>query len=455
MKPEIKALLNDLDRTLAIVGATLSVILIIYLTFEIGRIVYILTGFLVLISCILWIALCKTHSFKTGLTESRTETLVCIIIFFTLLTLSILSMRFRTETFERPLSFFILASLMAGVIVYEVFSSNKSYSGIILLQIVVFGLTISLSEYTLFPQPLGVDPWYHSALTNCIIEEGIIPGGYSYTNLPLFHLSVASSSLVLGVSYKAAVFISVSLGLIVCNTLFIFLITRRMIKNHQVSLLAALLVIIANNHIYMTFWPIPNALAVLFIPMIFYLAALRSGIRNVRVDDLKICAIILVLLVAILLTHSIGAASIAILLFVAWASFVFYRIVFLKLPVSRITLLAPFGFIAAMLAWWANSGHLKTLEVLIKKGFSADYFNNIPAKGVNIIYDVPVGEEIFKYIGMFLFFSLSFIGFFYMISRRGNHLSFVVAFVGIVPLAVGFFPTFMNAAIALSRCSCS
>jgi 4-amino-4-deoxy-L-arabinose transferase-like glycosyltransferase len=48
-------LLRDLDKTLAIAGVIFSIILIIYLGREIGRVIYLLTGVLALISCLLWL----------------------------------------------------------------------------------------------------------------------------------------------------------------------------------------------------------------------------------------------------------------------------------------------------------------------------------------------------------------------------------------------------------------
>jgi len=52
---------------------------------------------------------------------------------------------------------------------------------------------------------------------------------------------------------------------------------------------------------------------------------------------------------------------------------------------------------------------------------------------------VPLGEQLFNNLGMFLFFAFSFIGVFYMISRRGSSSSFTMAWVGVAPLAIGFF----------------
>lgn len=57
-------LLHNLDRTLAIIGVILSAFLILYLGREIGRVVYLLTGILALISCLMWLAIGKSHTFK-------------------------------------------------------------------------------------------------------------------------------------------------------------------------------------------------------------------------------------------------------------------------------------------------------------------------------------------------------------------------------------------------------
>ena len=78
------SLLRDIDRTLAIVGVIFSIILIVYLSREIGRVVYLLTGVLALISCLLWLAIRRSHTFEFHLPESRTLTTICAICFFDL-----------------------------------------------------------------------------------------------------------------------------------------------------------------------------------------------------------------------------------------------------------------------------------------------------------------------------------------------------------------------------------
>jgi len=64
MRLKDSPLLRDLDKTLAIAGVIFSIILIVYLGREIGRVVYLLTGVLALISCLLWLAIRKSHTFE-------------------------------------------------------------------------------------------------------------------------------------------------------------------------------------------------------------------------------------------------------------------------------------------------------------------------------------------------------------------------------------------------------
>ena len=439
MRLKDSPLLRDLDKTLATAGVIFSIILIVYLGREIGRVVYLLTGVLALISCLLWLAIRKSHTFEFHLPESRTLTTICATCFFGLYTLSVLSVYLRPELYVRPLSYFILTALMAGMIACEIFTSGRRHAPLILIQVLLLGVSIAWSQLLIFPSLLGVDPWYHSALTNRIIAEGFIPEGYSYSKLPLFHLMIAATSLLAGLPYKFATMASVSLGQIICNAVFVFLIADHLFKNHRVGLLAALLVVIANHHIFMSYWSIPNGFAAVFIPIVVFLAlsAAKSDPRDI--STLFMNVIIILLMVTIILTHTIAAMCMAILLFVAWGATTFYGVLHPRAG-SYTSLLAPFGFTVMMVGWWTYvSGHVQTLGHLIKWGFSIDFFDKTPSEFADYAAVVPLGEQLFNNLGMFLFFAFAFIGIFYMISRRGSSSSFAMAWVGVAPLAIGFF----------------
>lgn len=429
------SLLRDIDRTLAIVGVIFSIILIVYLSREIGRVIYLLTGVLALISCLLWLTIRKSHTFKFHIPESRIRTTIWSICFFGLYTLSVLTVHFRPDIYERPLLYFALTALMAGIIACEILTSSRRYTPFILIQILLLGVSIAWSQLLIFPSLLGVDPWYHSALTNRIINEGFIPDGYGYSKLPLFHLIIATTSLLTGLLYKFAAMVSVSLGQIICNAVFIFLIANYLFKNQRVGLLAALMVVIANHHINMSYWSIPNAFAAVFIPTALYLLFFKLRNRS-RLPSAFLC---MVVLATIVLTHTVTAMCMAILLFVAWGALVIYWAYHPRAD-NHVSLIAPIGFTIAMFAWWTYaSGSVGTLADLINWGFSVDYFTSNPEEIRGYATAIPPGEQLFNNLGMFLFFAFSFIGIFYMISRRGGSSSFAMAWVGMAPLAIGFF----------------
>lgn len=430
----------DLDKALATGGVFFSLILLAYLSREFGRVIYLLVGVLALVSCLLWLAIRRSHAFDFHHRESRTRTFFCATSFFSLYTLSILSIYFRPELYERPLLYFILTALMAGTIACEIFTSDRRYAGLILIQIMLLGVSIAWSQLLIFPNLLGIDPWYHSVFTNQIIKEGVIPEGYQYSKLPLFHLMIAATSLIADLPYKYATMVSVSLAQIVCNAVFIFLIANNIFKSHRTGLLAALIMMTANHHIIMSYWSIPNAFAAVFIPISLYLLLFKcEGNSRSRYTILLTIA-----LASIILTHTISAMCMSILLFVIWGALVAYRFFYLN-EQNRISLSVPIGFTIAMLAWWTFiSDSIWALIDLIRSGFSMDFFAVTPEEVRGYSAVIPLGEQFLNTSGMLLFFTFSFIGIFYMISRRGSSSTFAMAWVGINPLAIGFFSLISN-----------
>lgn len=426
------SLLHDLDKTLAAVGGVLSLILIIYLGWEINRVIYLLIGVLVLTSCLLWMIIRKKHPFEFHLPESQIRIHLWVICFFTLYILSVFAVYFRPEFYERPLIYFVLTALMAGIIACEIFSSDRRHAPLILIQILLLGVSLAWSQLLIFPSLLGVDPWHHFAFTGQIVNESSIPEGYPYSKLPLFHLMIALAEHITGLPYKFAAMVSVSLGQIICNAIFVFLIAKSLFKSYQIGLIAALMVIIANHHIFMTYWSIPNALAAVFIPITLYLFLIfKGGTRSTSII-LRTMA-----LAPIILMHTITAICMAILLFVTWGAFTFYQHCYSKVE-NSISLYVPIIYTIMMLIWWTYSEIIGILTNIIKYGFSQDFYEVIPQEISSHAVTVSLGETLFNNFGMFLFFAFSFIGIFYMVSRKKSSSTFVMALVGMTPLAIGF-----------------
>jgi hypothetical protein len=147
---------------------------------------------------------------------------------------------------------------------------------------------------------------------------------------------------------------------------------------------------------------------------------------------------------ALILTHTVTAMCLAILLFVFWAGLGIYNRLYREKLVATVTLTIATLFSVAMFSWWALvSGHLATLADLVKAGFREEYWVRglLVEETAQYMSGVPLFERLFNNLGMFLFFALSLIGCFYMLSKRfGNRYSFATSIGGVVILTLGFLP---------------
>lgn len=430
----ITTITDTIDRNLAVVGVIASLLLISYTAININRVVYALPGVLTLLACVTWLFIRKRVSLPLQIEESKPKAHLFFLLYAILLIVSILSIRSRPELYERPLLYFIATSLMVGTIACQILFSNERQKWFIILQIIVLGASIALSQLMIFPNVVGADPWYHQMVTTKILELQTVPGG-SYGHLPIFHLMIAATSLLSGLSYKIATMFSVGLAQIICNVLFVYLLSSLIFKSHKIGLFASLMVVIANHHISMSFWSIPNSFAAIFIAIVFYIILKDTSDRSLSKN-----LIILILFFTTIFTHTVVSTCMAILLFASWLSMVAFNVIYSKKH-ATMSVLLPILFTLAMYSWWGYaSGHTKTLAELIKWGFSRDVFIMEGASEVAATHllEIPICEQIFNQFGMFMFFAISFIGIFYLLRQRDNKC-LTIAVIGLIPLTIGFF----------------
>ena len=320
------------------------------------------------------------------------------------------------------------------------------YIPFVLFKIMLIALNLKFSQRLIFPSIVGVDPWWHQMFTLKILDAGHIPEGYAYSQLPLMHLLIGSTSLITRLNYKIATMLSISLLQVLCDLLFTFLLGS-FLFNNKVGLLGGLLLGIANWHV-MDFWTIPNTMAAVFILIIIYLLLKVEGKKPHIGISLAIF-----LMKALILTHTVAAVWMAILLFVFWSGFEVYNWIHgnQKMPV---TFILSILFIVGMLSWWTYaSGHIKILAELVKCGFSLDYFlRPVPKEVIQYAYNVPFSEQLFNNLGTILFFIISLIGCLHMVSRRfGNFYSFTLAISGTITLAITFFAPITGRGILENR----
>ena len=299
----------------------------------------------------------------------------------------------------------------------------------------IIGLSLVWSQILIFPSVVGIDTWFHQMFTLNTLNTGFIPEGYMYSNLALMHLEIGSTSLITGLNYKLATMFSISFLQVLCGILFVFLLGK-FLFNGKVGLLASLLLVVGNYYINMGVGAIPNTIAAVLIPIIIYI--LFKIREEKRLIGVSLAALFMITLI---LTHTITAMCMAIILFVSWFALKIYNKIHHEHKMAPVTFTIAIFFIITMFSWWSYaSGHITTLVKLIGWGFSIDFFVHAPEAILGYIFTVPFSEQLFNQLGMFLFFALSLIGCFYMISKKyGSSHTFIMAIVGATPLAIGFF----------------
>jgi len=389
-----------------------------------------------------------------ALTEGSSRLYLTLnVIFFLLFAYSIICLQLRPNLYTRPLGFFVAVALMAGVEAVDIlFLPSRGWcSHLALFKIVLIGLNLEFSQLLIYPSVVGIDPWTHQMFTLNILNIGHIPEGYGYSALPFMHLLTGSTSLITGLNYKMATMLSVSLSQVLCNVLVTFLLGN-FLFNKKIGLLGGLLLGVANWHVNMGYWTIPNAMAAVFIPIIIYL------LFKVRQEKPHIGVFLAaVFMGALILTHTVTAACLAILLFVFWAGFRVYNSMYREWKAS-VPVSIPVLFTVGMFSWWTfASGSIRVLAELIKWGFSLDYFLSMRARAmpeyvVRYASNVPFSEQLFNNLGMFLFFAVSLVGCLYMVYKRfGSSYRFVMALGGAIILVVSSFAQIAGVGIIVER----
>lgn len=479
--PIFRKALDEPDRSLAMLGVLLAAGLTVWLALNMNEVTYTVAGIVSLLACLAYLVMrgrSSVTSSPISLVEAKPSTYLLLNILFCLLfSYSIISLYLRPDLYTRPVGYFVSIALMVAILGVEILflPSRRSCTYFALFKIILIALSLEWSQVLLFSGPVGVDPWWHQWFTTSMLDEGHIPAGELYSQFPVMHLVVGATSLITDLSYKMSTMLSICLLHVVCNTMFMFLIGK-LVHSFKAGLLAALLLAVANFHIWLGYWTVPNTLAATLILIIIYLLFKVKGAKPVAG-----MALALLSMGVLMLTHTIGALSLAILLFLFWLGFAAYHRMYLKrdsLPHPRrfprnvlprikanlpINLYLPVLFTAALMGWWRHTGHLELLVRWSRIGFGASYFSapppDIPVTPLppdipvspppevtptelvaNWTQSIPVSEQLFVVIGLFLFFGISFIGVLYLISQRhGNRYSFPAVLGGFVLLAIAFF----------------
>ena len=272
----LKTIKDQLDIIVAILGIFLGIIIIsLYYAINLRQQDI---GFVLLTASLIYLLL-RTKFKKTvftPLTITHKVKLSLNIIFFTIFSITLLI--WYTQLYCRPLSYFILISLLAGIIAIEILYFREGDSvWSILFKILLLSANIRAGIFYNFPSIMGADAFWHAKMAQLITYTGFMPpfeisGKYFY--YPIFHIFVSITQTVCQIDIKDALFCSIGLVSII-STIFIYYIAKK-VAGPQIGLLAALLANVTDLIIVRGVANInPGSLVLCYFLLILYLLFLR------------------------------------------------------------------------------------------------------------------------------------------------------------------------------------
>ncbi|RQG95385.1 hypothetical protein [Natrarchaeobius chitinivorans] len=219
---------------------------------------------------------------------------------------------------ERTAAFFGLSSVVATLLVGQIlFASDRTFDrGLLLLQIVLFAFVFRFTALYATPGFVGIDIWTHMELASAIREEGSL-GAISHDKhyaSPFYHLLVVASSLLFDVSLRLGLYLSV--GIVMPASILLVYATTNLLVSDRWSVLAAALYALASHVSMWGIHLIPTSLG-----LVFFLGMLYALIRVMRIEyTFRDFSLLLLLSVAVVLTHQVSTFIMLVLLLAAFVA---------------------------------------------------------------------------------------------------------------------------------------
>lgn len=353
---------RDRIDVIAAVAGLLTGIIISFLNLVYSNAYTITVGPLLAIACLLYLLFRRKLLIDLPNADTGSRVFLTASIIFWI-SFAISTCCLNVESLHRPLAYFIMIAVAASVVAIQIiYCRGKSTAYLILFEILLISLSVSASAYWVFPSIPGIDTWGHSEYVRSFVENGGIPGvddlpqgiGSYYLYFPIAHLNSAVIKLVGGVDYKAALFLGISLPLMLAS-IFVFLIARSMTST-RVGLLAMLMFGLSTYFIGFGIQPVANSLGLALFLVITYLLLRYRGRMGV-----SFVFIFLLLLAMLIVTHTVSAFIMFSFLLAFLIGIYIYRLLYRERSASGADAITPVlvGFFGVfMLSYWIYMAYL-------------------------------------------------------------------------------------------------
>ena len=206
----------------------------------------------------------------------------------------------------RPLLYYNVAAAVGTALFAQVmFVDDEHFSpGLILGQVVLFGLVLRFTALLTSPGYIGIDVWTHVPAWSAAIadQHSLAPiATEKYYASPLFHLLVVATKLLVDTSLRRALFLSVGLAMPL-SVVFAYSTTKFFITKRW-SVFAATAYSLTAPVIEWGIHLIPTSLG-----LVFFLAILYSLTRMLYIDYRpRDFLLVVIFSVAVILTHQVSA----------------------------------------------------------------------------------------------------------------------------------------------------
>lgn len=302
---------GNLDTVLSVAGFSLGLFIVsLYYLINLNQQDI---GIAVLSACLIYFVFRKKFKDEAPVFSGKDRLRTALNLSFYLIFLMSIFI-YGMHLYYRPLSYFILICILAGIIASEILYVKEGDRVVpILLQIFLLSILIRSGIYYNFPSLMGYDAYAHAGIAKLITETGTVPPieiSSKYFYYPLAHIFISITQLMGGLDVKDGFFYSIGFANIF-STAGIYLIGKRL-EGPQMGLLAALLINLNNHNIVTGITNItPGSLVLCYFIIIIY--AIFSEKPGMVQTGLLLLTTILMVLTHQLTTFVVFIALISIL----------------------------------------------------------------------------------------------------------------------------------------------